>query len=546
MSHAISFPQPEPDPIQHSFAQAPQADIERSTFALSHAIKLTMDCSYLVPFYTDEMLPGETRTANFQFFGRLLTPLAAPMDNLYLDSFFFFIPNRLLWKNWVKFCGEQDNPGDSTTYTVPKISYNTPGAHTFALHSLGDYFGHPCQVNMDGDEINAWQWRAYALCVNKWFRDENLQNEVLFNDGDGPDYLFGSSKNINDTLIRRGRRKDYFTSALPWPQKGAAVLLPLGTSAPVMVTQVTSTNVGTSNIYAMSASGGGGVNAFLQANNGSGFVFPPEVAALIGQADLSTATAANINDIRLAFQLQKLLERDARGGTRYPEFLRAHFGVVDPMLAVLQYPQYLGGGETPISTVPIPQMAPATSGTDGLGTVGSYQVVSARGGHGFTYSATEHGILMGIISVRADQVYCQGLSRKWTRTTRYDYYMPVLAHLGEQPVLNKEIYYNNGDGQNNNTFGYQEHWAEYRYTPSQLMGQFRTNVAPNLAIWHYGQYYAARPNLNDAFIQDNSAENVDRTVAVPDSPQLKMDIWVNEKGAKPMPVFSVPGLVDHF
>lgn len=191
-------------------------------------------------------------------------------------------------------------------------------------------------------------------------------------------------------------------------------------------------------------------------------------------------------------------------------------------------------------------MAPATSGTDGLGTVGSYQVVSDRGGHGFTYSATEHGILMGIISVRADQVYCQGLSRKWTRTTRYDYYMPVLAHLGEQPVLNKEIYYNTGDGQNNNTFGYQEHWAEYRYTPSQLMGQFRTNVAPNLAIWHYGQYYAARPNLNDAFIQDNSAENVDRTVAVPDSPQLKMDIWVNEKGAKPMPVFSVPGLVDHF
>lgn len=539
----ISFPQPSPEPVQHSFAQAPQADIERSTFNLSHAIKLTCDASMLVPFHSDEMLPGETRSANFSIFGRLLTPLFAPMDNLYIDTFFFFVPFRLLWTNWTKFCGEQETPGASTAYTVPCVVQGVPGALNFPVHSLGDYFGHPVTVPITPDEINAWQWRAYATIFNKWFRDENLQAPVDCNYGDGPDALTGGGPRTNNTLLRRGRRKDYFTSALPWPQKGAAVLLPLGTSAPVRITQAISTHVGTQNI--MSSSGGGAV-ANLETVNGSGLAFPSEYTELQGVADLSLATSANINDIRLAFQLQKLLERDARGGTRYPEVLRSHFGVVDPMLAVLQFPQYLGGGETPITTVPIPQTSSTVGETQGLGSIASYQVIAAQNGHGYTYSATEHGILMGILCVRADQTYSQGVNRKWTRKTRYDFYWPVLAHLGEQEVLNKELYYDSTDGLNDEVFGYQERWAEYRYTPSMNLGLFRPQVAGTLATWHYGQHYTARPNLNDAFIQDNSQENVDRTVAVQNQPQVKIDIWGQTKGAKPMPVFSVPGLVDHF
>lgn len=562
MPPSISFPQPAPDPVQHSFAQAPVADIERSTFSLSHAIKLTCDCSYLIPFYTDEILPSETRSAQFQFFGRLGTPLYAPMDNLYVDTFFFFVPYRLLWDNWPKLCGEQRNPGDSIAYTTPKVVKGSMGAFTFALHSLGDYFGHPTEVPITPNEINAWQWRAYALTYNKWFRDENLQNEVPFNTGDGPDNL-DATVTVNNTLLRRGRRKDYFTSALPWPQKGDDILLPLGDTAPVFGEIPDLNVVGRLNNAAVESDSflwhfaGGGSQGTQDGIFTAGAPHYGDQAGtmhtnafnLAGNemwADLSEASAANINDFRLAVQLQRLLERDARSGTRYPEILRAHFGVIDPMLAVLQFPQYLGGGETPITTVPVPQVSNTSGQPAGMGTIGSYQVVSGRHGHGFTYSATEHGILLGIMSIRADQTYSQGLNRKWCRSTRYDYYMPVLAHLGEQTVLNKEIYYDSTDGHNDEVFGYQEHWAEYRYTTSQLMGLMRPQATGSLAVWHYGQHYTARPALNDGFIQDNTAENVDRTIAVPSQPQIIMDIWVNERGAKPMPVFSVPGLVDHF
>jgi hypothetical protein len=508
-------------PNQAHFAKAPQAQIQRSQFNRSCGLKTTFDSGYLVPVFVDEVLPGDTFNLRMTAFSRLATPMRPFMDNLYLDSQFFFVPLRLIWDNFQKMMGEQVDPGDSTDYLVPTMQAPAGG---YASQSLSDYFGIP--TGIESLEHSALFHRAYNLIYNEWYRDENLQDSVVVDRGDGPD------DPEDYVLLRRGKRHDYFTSCLPWPQKGPSVDLPLGYRADIKFDypgNVDYPYVGTSN--------GSDFGAFPTAPYQNAIGQGP--ASTI-YTDLSEATAATINQLREAFQVQRLYERDARGGTRYTEIIRSHFGVVSPD-ARLQRPEYLGGGSTPVNINPVAQ----TSSTDATTPQGNLAAIGTASthGHGFVKSFTEHGIIIGLVSVRADMTYQQGLNKMFSRSTRFDFFWPTLAHLGEQAVLNREIYAQ-GTAADDDVFGYQERFAEYRYKPSLITGKMRSQDPQSLDIWHLAQDFTSLPTLGPDFIVENPP--VERVVAVQDEPEFLFDSYFSLKCARPMPVYSTPGLIDHF
>ena len=550
--------------MKHLFSQIPRAQISRSVFDRSHGWKSTFDSGYLVPFLVDEVLPGDSYKVKFNFLARLSTPVVPTMDNLFVDTFYFFVPYRLLWKHWEQFNGQQDYPGAPTDYLVPQTS--APAEGGFPVGSLEDYFGLPTGVN--GIKANELAARAYALIWNEWFRDENLQNPInlssyaeistasgLDDVGLGDAGFTGSHK-----LLRRGKRHDYFTSALPWPQKGPGVELPISGNAPIVTMQDGQpydgivlpggeSNAGKPPYLSYNYSGswrnlGSPGEAWKQGDkvHWSG-TFNGSTYSTV--ADLSSVTAATINSLRQAFQLQKLYERDASGGTRYTEILRSHFGVVSPD-SRLQRPEYLGGSESPVLINPVVQNS-ATGSTGAetpQGNLAAYGLASSTSAkHGFTKSFVEHGIIIGLLNVRADLTYQQGIPRMFSRRTRFDFYWPVLAHLGEQAILNKEIYAQ-GTSADDDVFGYQERYAEYRYFPSMITGKLRSTDPQSLDVWHLSQKFDSLPTLSAQFIQDDPP--VSRILAVQDEPQFIIDSYIEMKCARPMPVYGVPGLVDHF
>lgn len=518
------------------FAMIPRADIPRATFPVETAHKSTFNAGFLIPVYVDEVLPGDTFSFRMTAFARMATPIFPIMDNLYLSSFFFFVPNRLVWDNWERFMGEQDTPVSSISYTVPIV--NATGG--YAVSSIYDYMGLGTAGQVPG--VNPWTHialplRAYNLIWNEWFRDQNLQSSVTVQKTDGPD---GTAY----TLLRRGKRHDYFTSSLPWVQKFTAPPLPLGTSAPVLNNGTTPqfTVVGGTPVNSNAQVTAGSPNLQMSANASA--TLPWRFGTNTGLiADLGQAVGGTVNALRQSFQIQRLLERDARGGTRYTEIIRSHFGVVSPD-ARLQRPEYLGGGVSPVNIAPIAQ----TSGTGQTGQTTPLATLSAFGTvlsnhHGFTQSFTEHGYIIGLVCIDAQLTYQQGLRKMWSRSTRYDFYFPAFSHLGEQPVYNREIYL---DGTSNDAvvFGYQERWAEYRYHPSRISGLFRSTSAGTLDAWHVAERFTVLPTLNATFIESNPP--MSRIMAVPSQPHFIFDSVMQIRMTRAMPLYSVPGLIDHF
>ncbi len=549
------------------FATLPRANIRRSLFDRSHGCKTAFNEGQLIPFYVDEVLPGDTFKAKCSIFGRLSTPIVPFMDNLNIETRFFFVPSRLLWEHWEEMNGKQIDPGDSTEYEVP--SFNTSGSGV-PTGSLADYMGIP--IGVKGLSVNALPFRAYMLIWNEWFRDQNLQDSLPIDLGDvATDYT-------NVQPLKVTKYHDYFTSALPWPQKSSSVGFPLLGSAPV------TGDLGTFGGYITNSDPQGVAHdlSFTDSSNGTYFLrterdtkdaiftLPNETVrtATSGSvrykeglhpyisannnfnlvADLSQATAGNVNDLRLAFQTQKLYELDARGGTRYAEILRAHFGVISPD-ARLQRPEYLGGSVNMMNVHAVEQTSASNEKTP-QGNLAAFGLV-ANSNHAFTKSFVEHGYIIGLVCARAPLTYQQGLNRMWSRKSRFDFYWPVFAHLGEQAILNKELYAQGSSVLDSNqqpvdegVFGYQERWAEYRYHPSYITGVLRSTATNSLDVWHLGQEFASLPTLNSDFITENAP--LSRVLAVQNEPQIILDTWMTLQCARPMPVYSVPGLIDHF
>lgn len=542
------FAQPSVMSAQQHFAQVPAAEIQRSRFDRSHAVKTTFDAGLLIPVFLDEVLPGDTFTLSTTAFARLATPLKPIMDNMYVDIHYFFVPNRLVFDQWAEFMGERPTPNfDPNTVAIPTQPWNPGTPPSTTPETVGKYFGLPMVANVTTapyEQVSCLPFRAYNLIYNEWYRDQNLINPAVIDTG-----VYNPSTDIDFTPRRRGKRHDYFTSCLPWPQKGDPVTIPLAGDINVYGYNdlAVSPFVMFDSNNPVELRGAGGTSGAVNYNSGA-VNFPNANPGLrlsanplfpIGRGSLDDATAVSVNDLRTAFQIQRLLERDARGGTRYIELILSHFGVRSDD-ARLQRPEYLGGGSQRVNINPIASTVAETSIPQAnLAAVGTSLTKA-----GFQKSFTEHGLIIGLASVRADLTYQRGIDRMWSRKTRYDYYWPTLAHLGEQAVLNKEIHFTGVGEPDNSVFGYQERYAEYRYKPSIITGKFNSWAQNSLDVWHLAQDFESAPALNGAFIREEPP--VDRVIAVPAEPHFLCDIWHDLKCDRPMPVYSVPGLIDHF
>lgn len=571
----------------HRFSDAPAMYMRRTKFDRSHVYKTTFNSGKLIPVFVDEVLPGDTARMSVNYFARLATPIKPIMDNIYLDWFFFFVPNRLVWEHWQNFCFEQEDPDDSTDYVIPTVTA-TGNSENAYIGSLWDYFGLPVNTSGNLSGISALPFRAVYLIWNEWFRDENLQKSVKIQKGDTnevlnstrsseqPSWVFTSGTNIVPGLAcpPRGKRHDYFTSALPWTQKGPGVSIGLAGTASIVdpspgtgyLLHSNGTQLAAVSAYGGDASSSGGervaygndsiklrrlansdystVGGFAGNTTEQVTMSAWPASTYLGNdsyVDLDTSSIFTINSLRTAFQMQKFYERLARGGSRYTEVLRSFFGVVSPD-ARLQRPEFLGSFTKMVNVNPIAQTS-ATDNTSPQGNLSAYGVTAAKF-HGFTKSFVEHGYIFGFVCARADLTYQQGINKMWLRSTVYDFYWPTFAHLGEQAIELRELYAQ-GTEADATVFGYQERYAEYRYKPSQITGKFRSSVTGgNLDVWHLSQFFSNAPTLNEEFVTENPP--IERIIAVPSEPEFLLDIGFRYTTVRPMPMFGTPGLVDHF